>query len=92
VNDVVLKILEILCIVAVALGAVPVVVGVLQYLLVPVHALRNHWPRTAPYLPRVVVVLPAWNEGAVLETSLERLMHLEYPPDRLRVFVVDDAM
>jgi cellulose synthase/poly-beta-1,6-N-acetylglucosamine synthase-like glycosyltransferase len=91
VNDVLLRILEVLCICAVALGAVPVVVGIFQYALVPVHALRNHWPRTAPYLPRVVVVLPAWNEGAVLEASLERLMGLEYPPERLRVFVVDDA-
>ncbi|WP_418277112.1 glycosyltransferase [Isoptericola jiangsuensis] len=89
--DVLLRVLEILCIVAVAFGAIPVLVGVYQYLFVPVHALRNHWPRSAPYLPRVVVVLPAWNEGAVLEASLERLMHLEYPPERLRVLVVDDA-
>jgi cellulose synthase/poly-beta-1,6-N-acetylglucosamine synthase-like glycosyltransferase len=91
VTDVLLQVLEVLCVAAVALGAVPVVVGVYQYLLVPVHAVTNHWPRSAPYLPRVVVVLPAWNEGAVLEPSLERLMHLEYPPDRLRVLVVDDA-
>jgi len=75
----------------VALGAVPVLAGLYQYLLIPVHAFRNHLPRAAPYLPRVVVVVPAWNEGAVLAASLDRLMGLEYPADRLRVFVVDDA-
>ncbi|GIG38250.1 glycosyltransferase [Cellulomonas phragmiteti] len=75
----------------VAVGLLPAVGGVYQYLLVPVHGFRNHLRRAGPYLPRVAVVVPAWNEGAVLEASLERLMRLQYPPDRLRVFVVDDA-
>ncbi len=75
----------------VGIGAIPVVAGLYQYLLVPVHAFRNHLSLAAPYLPRVVVIVPAWNEGAVLAASLDRLMKLEYPPDRLRVFVVDDA-
>lgn len=78
-------------VVLVALGAVPVLAGVYQYLLVPVHGVRNHLGRSDAVLPRVVVVVPAWNEAAVLAASLERLMHLEYPPDRLRVVVVDDA-
>lgn len=78
-------------VVLVLLGTVPVLAGVFQYALVPVHAWRNHLRGAAPYLPRVVVVVPAWNEGAVLAASLERLMALEYPKDRLRVLVVDDA-
>lgn len=83
--------LVVLLVALVAGGAVPVLVGLVQYLLVPVHAVRNHLRDASPYLPRVVVIVPAWNEGAVLAPSLERLMRLEYPPDRLRVFVVDDA-
>ena len=75
----------------VGIGAIPVLAGLYQYLLVPVHAFRNHLRDAAPYLPRVVVIVPAWNEGAVLAASLDRLMSLEYPPDRLKVFVVDDA-
>ncbi len=75
----------------VAVGLLPAVGGIYQYLLVPVHGLRNHLRRAGPYLPRVAVVVPAWNEGAVLAASLERLMRLAYPPDRLRVVVVDDA-
>ncbi|MCR6689089.1 glycosyltransferase family 2 protein [Cellulomonas sp.] len=85
------EVLVVTLVVLVLLGAVPVLAGLFQYLLVPVHAWRNHLDRSAPYLPRVVVIVPAWNEGAVLAPSLERLMHLEYPPDRLRVLVVDDA-
>ena len=41
--------------------------------------------------PRVAIVIPAWNEAAVLERTLDRLLALEYPADRLRVYVVDDA-
>ena len=80
-----------LLVVLVVVGIVPALGGVYQYLLVPVHGLRNHLRRAAPHLPRVAVVVPAWNEGAVLAASLERLMRLEYPADRLRVYVVDDA-
>jgi cellulose synthase/poly-beta-1,6-N-acetylglucosamine synthase-like glycosyltransferase len=75
----------------VGIGAIPVLAGLYQYLLVPVHGFRNHLGSAAPHLPNVVVIVPAWNEGAVLGASLDRLMSLEYPPERLRVFVVDDA-
>lgn len=78
-------------VVLVAVGLLPALGGIYQYVLVPVHGFRNHLGRAGPFLPRVAVVVPAWNEGAVLAASLERLMRLQYPPDRLRVFVVDDA-
>ena len=37
------------------------------------------------------MVIPAWNEAAVLTMSIERLVGLDYPPERLRGYVVDDA-
>lgn len=80
-----------LCVAFVIIGAIPVAAGLYQYLLVPLHATRNHYPKAAPYLPRVAVVVPAWNEGAVVGASIDRLVRLEYPPDRLRIYVVDDA-
>lgn len=80
-----------LCIVFVATGAVPVAAGAYQFLVIPFHAVRNHYGRTAPYFPRVAVVVPAWNEGAVIAASIDRLMRLEYPPESLRVYLVDDA-
>jgi cellulose synthase/poly-beta-1,6-N-acetylglucosamine synthase-like glycosyltransferase len=75
----------------VGFGAIPVVAGLAQFLLIPVHAVRNHYRETGPYLPNVAVLVPAWNEAAVLTASVDRLMALDYPPDRLRVYVVDDA-
>jgi cellulose synthase/poly-beta-1,6-N-acetylglucosamine synthase-like glycosyltransferase len=90
-SDVGRDVLVAILVALVGIGAIPVLAGLYQYLLVPVHAFRNHLGRAAPHLPRVVVIVPAWNEGAVLAASLDRLMGLEYPPDRLKVFVVDDA-
>ncbi|MEQ6903106.1 glycosyltransferase [Nocardioides sp. YIM 152588] len=82
---------RLLCLTLIASGLVPVLAAVYQYLLLPMHAIFNHWGKVEPYLPRVVVLVPAWNEADVLDASLTRLMGLEYPPDRLKVFVVDDA-
>jgi len=80
-----------LLLVLVALGALPIVAMGYQFLLIPLHAFRNHYAKAAPYLPRVAVVIPAWNEGAVVGTSIDNLMALEYPGESLRVYVVDDA-
>ena len=77
--------------VLVATGAVPVLSATLAFLAIPFHAVINHYGKAAPYLPRVAIVVPAWNEGAVIGQSIERLMALEYPRESLRVYVVDDA-
>ena len=77
--------------VLVALGAIPVLATLFQFLVVPFHSFINHYTRAAPYEPNVTVIVPAWNEGAVLGPALDRLMALDYPPERLRVIVVDDA-
>lgn len=82
----------------VLLGAVPLVVAVYQYLLVGLHAFPRfrHDPDRAvggegEHLPRTVVLIPAWNEAAVLDASIDHLVELDYPRDRLRIYVVDDA-
>jgi cellulose synthase/poly-beta-1,6-N-acetylglucosamine synthase-like glycosyltransferase len=77
--------------VLVLLGAVPLVAACGQFLLIGLHRYRSHYDRTEPYLPRVAILVPAWNEAAVLETSIDRLVELDYPPEALRVYVVDDA-
>ena len=41
--------------------------------------------------PNVAVVVPAWNEAAVIGRTIDTLLALDYPPERLRVYVVDDA-
>ena len=83
--------LEILLLIFVATGAIPVLAAAYSFLAIPLHAFRNHYSKAGPYLPRVAIVVPAWNEGAVIGESIDRLMSLEYPPESLRVYVVDDA-
>ena len=83
--------LQWLLVALVLLGALPLLVANYQFLLVAVHFRRLHYARCAPYLPRVAVVIPAWNEAAVIGTSVDRLMRLDYPRDALRIVVVDDA-
>lgn len=84
-------VLSVVLVVFVATGAVPIFATLYQFLAIPFHAAINHYPRARPYLPRVAVVVPAWNEGAVIAASIDRLMALEYPRKNLRVYVVDDA-
>ncbi|WP_420032349.1 glycosyltransferase [Streptomyces sp. cg28] len=78
--------------VIVFLGAVPLVVGVLQFLLIGLQRFRNLYEdRDDLYLPRTAILIPAWNEAPVLTGSVEALLSLHYPGDRLRVFIIDDA-
>ena len=72
-------------------GAIPLVAAAWQFLLAACHRLRNHYGACAPAFPRTAVLIPAWNEGAVIGASVDRLMAAEYPPQSLRVYVVDDA-
>jgi cellulose synthase/poly-beta-1,6-N-acetylglucosamine synthase-like glycosyltransferase len=72
-------------------GAVPELAMTCQFLLTAGHAWRNHYADCEPIFPRTAVLIPAWNEGAVIAGSIDRLMAAEYPPESLRVYVVDDA-
>ena len=65
----------------VMLGAVPLLVANYQFLLVGLHFRRLHYGRCRPYFPRTAILIPAWNEAAVIGTSIDRLMQLDYPRD-----------
>jgi cellulose synthase/poly-beta-1,6-N-acetylglucosamine synthase-like glycosyltransferase len=82
---------DVLLIACVAAGALPPVVGIYTFVLASVHLWRVRRELTGPLFPRVAVVVPAWNEAAVLGRTLDRLAALEYPGEALRVYVVDDA-
>ena len=56
-----------------------------QFVLVAGHFLRNHYGGCAPVFPRTAILIPAWNEAAVIGASIDRLMALDYPRDRLRI-------
>jgi cellulose synthase/poly-beta-1,6-N-acetylglucosamine synthase-like glycosyltransferase len=73
-------------------GTLPPLAGCYQFVLAWLHPLRpGRVARDAELYPCVAIVIPAWNEGAVIARTVERLLALDYPPDRLRVYVVDDA-
>lgn len=80
-----------LLIALVMVGTVPLIVANYQFLLVADHFRRLHYERCAPVFPRTAILIPAWNEAAVIGASIERLMLLDYPRQALRIFVVDDA-
>ncbi|MEU6844618.1 glycosyltransferase family 2 protein [Streptomyces sp. NPDC046716] len=78
--------------VTVFLGAVPLVIGVIQFLLIGLQRFRHLYEdRDDLYLPRTAILIPAWNEAPVLTGSVEALLALNYPGDRLRVVIIDDA-
>ncbi|MFY9928304.1 MAG: glycosyltransferase family 2 protein, partial [Streptosporangiaceae bacterium] len=80
-----------LLIALVIVAALPELAASWQFLLVAAHCARNHYRDCAPVFPRTAILIPAWNEAAVIGPSIDRLMALEYPRDALRVFLVDDA-
>lgn len=53
--------------------------------------LRPRPVRPAPIRPAVTIVIPAHDEEAVLEATLEHCLALDYPADRLQVVVVSDG-
>jgi cellulose synthase/poly-beta-1,6-N-acetylglucosamine synthase-like glycosyltransferase len=83
--------LDVVLLALVAAGTIPPVVGVYTFVLASIHALTLPRQSVAPLFPRVAIVVPAWNEAAVLSRTLDRLDALEYPREALRVYVVDDA-
>ncbi len=78
-------------IVLVMLGAVPELAASYQFLLAAAHFWRNDYGSCAPMFPRTAILIPAWNEAAVIAASIDRLMALDYPLDALRIYLVDDA-
>src|SRR5581483_9243799 len=41
--------------------------------------------------PRLTVIIPAYNEGAMVLQSIESVAKADYPHDRLEILVVDDG-
>lgn len=55
------------------------------------------WWRYQPYplpagpLPRVTVIIPAFNEGAMVEKAIHSVAASDYPADRLEIICIDDG-
>lgn len=79
------------CLVLVLLGMLPTLSSFVQFLIVGLHGVRNHYSRCRDHTPRVAFILPAWNEADVIGSSIDSLMSLSYPAGAWRIYVVDDA-
>lgn len=72
-------------------GGIPVIAFFIQYNIVGLHAFCNHFDRCGDYTPRISIVIPAWNEGLVLEHTINLLLKMEYPLSALRIYIIDDG-
>jgi cellulose synthase/poly-beta-1,6-N-acetylglucosamine synthase-like glycosyltransferase len=43
------------------------------------------------FFPKVVVIVPAWNEGKTVHGTVDSLLALDYPKEKLEIIVVDDG-
>ena len=72
-------------------GAIPPLVGCYQFFLAGLHRFRGGDDVANRWWPRVALIIPAWNEGLVIGRTIDQLSELEYPPGRLRIYIVDDG-
>jgi cellulose synthase/poly-beta-1,6-N-acetylglucosamine synthase-like glycosyltransferase len=87
----VISVLHVVLVAMVLSGATVLIVGCMQFSLAGVHALSHPYRNVVEIYPAVAVVIPAWNEAAVLERTIDRMMALDYPATKLRLYVIDDA-
>ena len=41
--------------------------------------------------PSVTIIVPAWNEGETILGTVESLLALKYPKERIKIFIIDDG-
>ena len=52
---------------------------------------RPPTPATLKTAPRMTVVIPAYNEGAMVSKAIDSIAEADYPPEQLEIIVVDDG-
>lgn len=72
-------------------GAIPVIAFFIEYNLAGLHVFYNHLKKCKNYIPRVAIIVPAWNEEFVLDHTVSLLLKIDYPLSALRIYVVDDG-
>ena len=44
-----------------------------------------------PEYPTVTVIVPCWNEEKTIHRTIESLLNLDYPKNKLEIFLIDDG-
>lgn len=52
---------------------------------------NNKIKTNLPYYPSITMTIPCWNEEKTVEKTVDSLLEVNYPKDRLKIFVVDDG-
>ncbi len=52
---------------------------------------RPHLPASRADAPSLTVIIPAYNEGAMVLKSIESVVAADYPRDKLEIVVIDDG-
>lgn len=55
------------------------------------YAIPETTPRQRKNVPSVTIIVPAWNEEKTVSGTIDSLLALDYPKDKLEIFVVDDG-
>lgn len=55
------------------------------------NALHSEGTPVLAQYPSVAVIVPAWNESKTIHGTVESLLNLDYPKEKLEVIVVDDG-
>lgn len=83
---------------AVVIAAAPIVTAVYAYVVYPaiIWAVARRRPRDNAGVqgndwPAVTITVPVYNAVSSIRTTLERLLELDYPRDRLQLLVLSDA-
>jgi glycosyltransferase involved in cell wall biosynthesis len=83
---------------AVVLAASPIVIALYAYVAYPaiIWAFASKRPRGNDSVqgndwPAVTITVPVYNAASSIRITLERLLELDYPRDRLQVLVLSDA-
>ncbi|GAB4479197.1 MAG: glycosyltransferase family 2 protein [Anaerolineae bacterium] len=50
-----------------------------------------HPVQKAPHTPPLTVIIPAFNEAAVIARKIENTLAMDYPPEQMQIIVVDDG-
>ncbi len=53
--------------------------------------LKENMPEALPYYPTVSFLVPCWNEESTIIPTIESILDVDYPKDKLHIFVVDDG-
>lgn len=52
---------------------------------------RKHIYNLEYYYPPVTILIPIWNEESTIVDTVESLLNLDYPKDKLHIMVIDDG-